>query len=150
MRVQGIDPVDFLRRLGGLDIQIDDDGILTAADEDATENFGLARVALLMGHERRNENEIAGPRLRDKLQLLAPAHTRPAVDDVDNAFQLAMMVRAGFGVGIDPDRACPKFAGPGADMGDRSGSRHPGRLRRIEIELRARNDFDSVLAPIWL
>jgi hypothetical protein len=33
-------------------------------------------------------------------------------------------------------------------MCDCGRSRHPRRLRCIEIELRARNDHDSVLAPI--
>ena len=99
-----------------------------------------------MGHERRNENEIAAPCLRNKLQVFAPAHTCPAVDDVYNAFQIAMMVRAGFGVGIDNDSACPKFACTCTGMGNRRRSRHAGRLRRIEIELRARNDLDSVVA----
>lgn len=31
-----IDPIDFFRRLGGLDIQVNDNGILTAADNHAT------------------------------------------------------------------------------------------------------------------
>ena len=86
----------------------------------------------------------------DKLQPFAPAHACPAVHDVYNAFQPSMMVRAGFGVGINIHSACPKFAGPGPGMGDCRRSRHTRCLRRIEIELRARNDLDSVLAPIWL
>jgi hypothetical protein len=47
-----IDPVDSFRRLGWLDIQIHDNGILTTADEDATENLVLAGVDLLVGYKR--------------------------------------------------------------------------------------------------
>jgi hypothetical protein len=61
-----------------------------------------------------------------------------------------MMVRTGFGVGINSHSTCPKFAGARPGMGDGRCSRHTGGLRRMEIELRAGDDLDAMLAPIWL
>lgn len=65
--MNGINPIDFFRRLDRLYIQVNDNWILTAADKHAAENLGLARVDLLMGYEWRNVNEIARPCLCDKL-----------------------------------------------------------------------------------
>ena len=79
IRVQRINPVDFFRRLDRLDIQVNDDGILTAAHEHATECRGFACVDLLMGHKGRNDNKITGRGLGDKLQVFAPAHARSAL-----------------------------------------------------------------------
>jgi hypothetical protein len=39
MRMYGIDPVDFFGRLGRLDIEIDDNRLLTASHENATQNL---------------------------------------------------------------------------------------------------------------
>ncbi|GAA3314782.1 hypothetical protein GCM10017710_22240 [Arthrobacter ramosus] len=148
--MNGIDPGDYFRGFRGLDIQVNDYWILTAADKYATEKLGLARVDLLVGHERRNKNEIALTGLCDKLQAVSPSHTCPAADNVYNAFQFSVMVRPGFGIGINGDRARPQFTGPRPGMCDCGRSRHTRRLRRIRIELRTWNDFDSVVAPIWL
>lgn len=150
MRMNGIDPIDFFRWLGGLDIQVNDNWILTAADHHATENLSFACIDLLMRYEWRNVDEIARPCLCDKLQIYTPSHTCPAAHNVYDAFQFAMMVSSRFGIGINGDRACPKFASPRPRMCDCGRSRHARRLRCIEIELGARNDLDSVIAPIWL
>jgi hypothetical protein len=61
-----------------------------------------------------------------------------------------MVMRAGFGVGMNIHGACPEFTSSCAGMGDSRSSRHAGRLRRVEIELRTRNDLDAMLAPIGL
>jgi hypothetical protein len=73
MRMSRVDPVDLLRWLGRLDIQIHNDRVLAAADNDASEILGTARVDLLMGYERRNVNEIARPCLGGKLEVFAPS-----------------------------------------------------------------------------
>jgi hypothetical protein len=59
-----------------------------------------------------------------------------------------MMVRPGFGIGMDRHGAGPEFGCAGARVGDRGGASHSGSLRSIEIKLRARNDFDAMVSPI--
>jgi hypothetical protein len=59
-----------------------------------------------------------------------------------------MMMRPGFGIGMDRHGAGPEFGCAGARVGDRGSARHPGSLRGIEIKLRARNDLNSMLPPI--
>jgi hypothetical protein len=90
MRVSGVDPVDLFRWLGRLNLQINDNRILTAADKDTSEILGIARVDLLMGYEWRYVNAIAWPCLGDKLEVFAPSHTCTAADDVNDAFQFPM------------------------------------------------------------
>src|ERR1043166_4927616 len=51
---------------------------------------------------RRHEDEIAGTGFGGELQLLAPAHPGLALHHIDDAFEMAVMVRPGLGVG--PDR----------------------------------------------
>src|SRR6185295_17856342 len=146
--MNGIDPVDLFRRLGRFDVEVDGGGFLAAADEDAAQHLGRAGVDLLMRHERRDVDEIAWPRLGGKLQMLAPPHARPAADHVDHALQLSMVVSAGLRVGLHGDRTGPELAGPGSGVRDRRRARHARGLRRVEIELRTRNDLDSVIAPV--
>ena len=69
----------------------------------------VQRVDLLVRHERRHEDEPARPGLRGELQPLAPAHAGPPAHHVDHALQLAVVVRAGAGAGVDRDRARPEL-----------------------------------------
>ena len=100
-----IDPKNFLRRLHRRDSQVYDDGFLIAAHDHAGQRLAGTGVDFLMRDERRHEDKIPRTGLREKLQSLSPAHPRSAADDIDDAFQFAVMVRRGFGVGIDADRA---------------------------------------------
>ena len=72
---------------------------------------------------------------------------RPA-DDVDDAFELAVMMRAGLGVGMDRHRAGPDLLRAGARQIDGSRPRHAGRLGGVGVELVARDDLDAMLLPV--
>src|ERR687891_1374989 len=67
VRVVRVDP-DLLGRLGGLDLEIDHHRLLVAAHQHAFERLVGARVDLLVRHEGRHEDEVAGIGLGDILQ----------------------------------------------------------------------------------
>src|SRR5258708_3102122 len=100
MSVDRIDPVDGLRLLDRGDVEIDDDRFLVAAHEDAFERLRGAGVDLLRRHVRRHVDEIARPRLGDEVEPIAPAQASAPLDDVDDAFQRAVMMRPGLGIGV--------------------------------------------------
>jgi hypothetical protein len=58
------------------------------------------------------KDEIAGICFGGELQMLAPAHARLAANHVDDAFEMAVMVRAGFGIGLDRHRTGPQLLAP--------------------------------------
>ena len=60
-------PVNFLRRLGRWDIEINHDRLLVIAHDDTGKRFVLARIDLLMGNERRHVDEVARPSFGDEL-----------------------------------------------------------------------------------
>src|SRR5262249_38108840 len=66
-----------------------------------------------MRHVGRDKNEITGIRFGSKLQPVTPAHSRLAARDIDDAFEVAVVMSAGFRIGLDRDRACPQFFGAG-------------------------------------
>src|SRR4029078_10445867 len=101
-----------------------------------------------MWHEWRNKDEVARPGFGDVFEVFAPAHPRAPFNDEDHALQLAMMMRAGFCIRFDPDRACPDFLRSRASLIDRRRPRHAGRLCGIGVKLIAGNYTDAVLAPI--
>ena len=113
---------------------------------------GVATMQFLkvaMNEQRKRPHVvIAGAGFGEILQRFAPAHSRPAADDIDDAFQFAVMVRPGLGVGMNRYSSRPKLGSAGARMGNRRRPRHPRSLRGIGIELRAANDLHSVIAPI--
>src|SRR5579862_8843696 len=57
-------------------------------------------------------------------------------------------MRAGFGVGVDVDRAGPDLLRADAGEIDRRGAVHARRLRRVGVELVARDHLDAVLLPV--
>ena len=67
----------------------------------------FARIDLLVRHVRWHVDEIAGPGLGEELQPLAPTQARDALDDADDAFEVAMVVRLCLGVRIDRHGARP-------------------------------------------
>ena len=146
--MDGIDPGHLLRRFYGRDIQVDDHRILPTADQDATERLVPAGIDLLMGHKRRHVDEIAGSCLRHELQAITPPHPRSPADDVDHALEIAMVMGAGFRVGMNRDRASPQLAGPRGRVGESRRSRHAGRLGSIQIQRRTGDDADTVVTPV--
>ena len=106
-----------------------------------------AGVDLLVRHVGRHVDEVARPGLGDELQRLAPAHARPALDDVDHAFQRAVVVGAGLGVGVDVHRAGPQLVGADAGEVDGGLAVHARRLRGVRVEPVAGNDAHAVVLP---
>ena len=115
MLVDRVHPVDGLGLLHRLDVQVDHDGFVVAAHQNAFQRFVGAGIDLLVRHVRRHEDEVTGFGLGDVFQPLAPAHPGLAAHHINHAFQRAMVMRAGFRVGVDVDRASPDFlrADPG-------------------------------------
>ena len=88
-----------------------------------------------------------GPASAVNCRLLAPAHPRLALHHVDDAFEMAVMMRAGLGVRLDADRARPQFLRADAREIDRGRAIHAGRRRHVGIELIAGNDAHAVMFP---
>src|SRR5438270_9763809 len=85
--------------------------------------------------------------------MLTPAHPRPPLQDINDAFERAMVMRARLGIGMDMDRAGPDLLRPDPGEIDRGRAVHAGSLRRVGIELIARDHLDAVgfpVDPFWL
>src|SRR5215468_3508515 len=104
-----IHPHHLLRRLDRHDIEIHHDRLLAGSHQNAFEDFIPAGVDFLVRHIRRHIDKIARACFCREFQLLAPSHPRPALDDEDDAFEIAMVVGAGLGVGVDRHSAGPKL-----------------------------------------
>src|SRR6266542_205488 len=146
--VDRVDPANFFGFFDRLDIEVDDDGLVVAAHKHAFQGLIGRGVDFLVRHIGRDEDEIAGIGLGDIFEVLAPAHPRPAFDHVDDAFERAVMVRAGFGVGVDVDRAGPDLLRPDPGEIDRRGAVHAGGLRCVGVELVAGGDLDALGLPL--
>ena len=98
-----------------------------------------------MWHVRRHINEVARPGFVDEFEPFAPTKPRAAFRHVDRCFEFAVMVRAGFGVGLDDYRAGPKLLR--ADFGVRNGlgARHARRLRRVGIQVAGAHHAQPVI-----
>jgi hypothetical protein len=69
------------------------------------------RINLLMRHIRRHENKIPRSRLSRKFQPLSPPHPRLPFKYINNAFEMTMVMCAGFGVRVDGYGSCPELLG---------------------------------------
>src|SRR5271170_8353928 len=98
----------------------------------------------------RDVDEIAGAGFVDEFEAGAPAETGAAADDVDYGFDFAVVVRAGFGVGMDDDGASPEFLRAGAGVGDGCGTGHAGSLRSVGVEIVGADDAQAVVLPVGL
>jgi hypothetical protein len=133
IRMRRIHPPDTLWLLDGLHIgQIDRDGFPIALHEHTLQLLVLARIDLLVRHPG-GRDEVAGLGFGDKLQALAPPHARPALEHVDDALQVAVVVRARLGVGVDCHRAHPQLLRAHVRKVDRGRAPHAGRLRRVGV-----------------
>src|SRR5215469_7343969 len=100
-----------------------------------------------MRHVGRNKNKIARIRLSGKLQAFAPAHAGLAADNVNDAFQMAMVVRSGLRIWLDCHRAGPELLCAGAREVDRRLTIHAWRRWHVRIELIARDDANTIVFP---
>ena len=97
----------FLYRLRTLDVQIDDDWILSAPDNHGFTRHIGAGVDLLMRDVWRNVDKVSRICLIAELQMIAPPHPGTASHNVDHRLQLAMMMRTSLGVRLDHDGTSP-------------------------------------------
>jgi hypothetical protein len=82
-----------LSRLGTFDIQVHHDRFLSAADHHGFHRLIGTRIHLLMWHERRHIDEIAGSRFGDVFEMVAPTEASAAPDNVQYRFEFAMVMR---------------------------------------------------------
>ena len=145
-----VDPTHFFGRLDRRNLEVHHDGLLAASHKDTFERLISAGVDLLVRNVRRDIDEVGGSGFSGELEMIAPTHASAAFDDVDDALELAVMMRPGFGVGMDGDRARPEFRGPSSRVSDGSSAIHSRRLRRVRIEFTRVNNANSVMFPIRL
>ena len=69
------------------------------------------------------------------------------LNDVDHAFDRAVMVRAGLGLGMDDHGAGPQLFRAGARLRDRGGAVHTRRLRGVDVEFVGMHDAHAVQTP---
>jgi hypothetical protein len=145
--VNGIDPADLLGRLGGVEVQVHDDGVRVAPHQQAPERLGRARVHLLVRDVGRHVDEVARSGLGRELEPVAPAHPRAPADDVDHALERAVVVRAGPCARVDGDGPGPQLLRADPGPRHRRGAGHPRRLRGVRIERVPGDHPDAVVAP---
>src|ERR1051325_1993727 len=148
MAVDWVYPANLFWFFDRLDLEVDDDRLVVAAHQHAFEGFIARGVDLLVRHIGRHEDEVARPSLGDVFEGVAPAHPRPALQHVNDAFERAVVVRPGLGVGMDVHGAGPDLLCAHSGEIDRRSAVHPGGLRRVGVELVARADLDTALLPI--
>jgi hypothetical protein len=134
--------------LWAFDIEIDHDGILTTSYDDSFTGFVGEGVDLLVRHVWRNIDEIAGAGFTAEFQVVAPSHAGPAANDIEDGFQVAVVVRAGLGVGLDYNCAGPQSAGSRSGVSDGGGPGHTGSLGSVWVQVAGWNDFDAVVLPV--
>ena len=143
-----VDPPYVLGRLDGRNIKIDDDWFLAASNQDAFERLVGVCIDFLVRHVRRDVDEIARARFGRELEMIAPSHARFAFDDVDDALEFAVVMRAGLRIGMNAYGAGPELRRTGPRVSNRGSAIHPGRLRRVRVEFAGMNDANSVMFPI--
>ena len=135
-------------RLGTLYFEIYNDRFLSAANHHGLDRHIRSGIHFLMGHERRNVNEIARVRFDDVFQMLTPTESGTSTDDVQNRFEFAMMMRGRTSRGLNADRTRPELARARAGMRDCGGAGHPRGLRRVAVQLPGANHANTMLFPI--
>lgn len=80
---------------GTVDIEVDHDRLLAAADDHRLNGLVRKSIHLLMRHERWDIDEVTGICFRDEFQMVAPAETGTPTHNVKNCFKFAVMVSAG-------------------------------------------------------
>src|ERR1700676_2774090 len=101
-----------------------------------------------MRNVRRNVDEISRAGFIDKIEIFPPAEAGTAARNVDDGFQLSVMMRAGLSIGMDHHRSSPEFLGADSGMRDGLGAIHARRLRCVGIEFAAADDAEAVVFPI--
>jgi hypothetical protein len=143
-----IDPRNLLGLVDRLYVEVNHDCFVVAAHKNTFERLILACINFLVRHERRHIDKIARSRLCRELKPFAPAHARLAAHYIDNAFQLAVMVRARLGVWLNAHRACPDFLRTDASKIDGGFAVHARRLGSVRIECITGDHTNAVMLPL--
>src|SRR5271165_2671385 len=97
-----------------------------------------------------NVSEIAGASLVNELQTISPADAGPPANDVNHCFHFTVVVRSGFGVGVDDHRSGPELLRTHAGVGDGFGTSHSWSLRRVGVQFAAAHDAHAMIFPVRL
>ena len=89
-----IDPVNFFRRFHGRDVEIHDHRLLIAAHDHAHERFIGSGIDLLMGNERRHEDEAPRAYARG-IYLISSAESAEALTLLAYSAEVAPATKAG-------------------------------------------------------
>jgi len=135
-------------RFGTLDVEIHNHWILPASDDHSLARHIRAGVNFLVRDVRRNVNEIPWRCLIAKLQTITPAHAGTTPHNVDHRFQLAMMVRARFGVRLNNNGTSPQLAGPSTRVRNGGCPRHSRGLGSVGIQFPSVHNLHAVLFPV--
>src|ERR1700720_437098 len=103
-----------------------------------------------MGEIGRDVDEVSGAGFVDEFELVAPAEAGAALDDVNDGFEVSVMVGAGFGVGVDYDGPGPEFLGSCGGEGDGFGAGHAGGLGSVLVELSGADDAQGLVGRVGL
>ena len=150
--MDNVDPVDLLRRLGGRNVEVDDNRLLVVPHDDAGKRFVLARINLLVGNERWYGDEVARSGFGDEFGAVSPPHPRVTTDQVDHALKFSMVVGTGLGIRVDRGGTRPQLVCANCGMRNSRCTCHTRRLGSIKIELVASNYPNTVKSPVgcWL
>jgi hypothetical protein len=101
---------------GTCEVEIYHYGVLTASNHHSFARFVGESVYLLVRHEWRNIDEVTRPGFTAEFEVVSPAHASPAANDVEDGFELAVVMRPDFALGstttvpahnlLAPVRAC--------------------------------------------
>lgn len=143
-----IDPLDTFGILDGDEVgEVDSDGFAVTAHEDTFQGLILERIDLLVWDVGRHVDEIAGTSLGGELEAVTPSHAGLALDHVDDALEVAVVMGAGFGIGVDGDSACPQRLRSDTGAVDSRRTIHPRRLSCVAVQVVTRNDPHPARAP---
>ena len=117
------------------EVEVHHDGVLTASDDDSFAGLVGASVDLLVRYERRNIDEIARSGFTAEFEVVSPPHASPAANNVEDCFELAVVMRSGLCVGLDYDRAGPQLTGSRSGVCNGSRPSHAGSLRCVRVQI---------------
>jgi hypothetical protein len=141
-------PADGLGLFNRGDVEVNNDGLVVASNQHTLEEFVVTCIDFLVGNIRRHEDEVAWACLGEELEPFSPTHTSPAAEDIDDAFEVAVMVGAGLGVRLYRNPTGPDILRTEPCGVDRRRTGHSRRLRSVRIEGVAGYYGDSVITPI--
>ena len=95
------------RGFRAFEIEIDNDGVLTAPHDDGFTGLVWERVDFLVRNVGRNVDEVPRSGFAAEFQVVSPPHPGFAPHDIEDGLVLAVMMRSGLGIGLDNYRAGP-------------------------------------------